>query len=75
MIVKDLISKHLRVAESRENIKVMIGIYNDHQENVEMYLPDNAIQEYGNYLVKNWFQTSETTSDGILIEIDILIGG
>lgn len=75
MTVKDLVSSHQRVAESHKDVIVMVGIY-DYTDDLPLLCSiDEAIQEYGDCLVKNWFQTSETTSKGILlIEIDILIG-
>lgn len=73
MTVKDLVSTHKRVIDKHENIKVTVSVYRNKDEYLPEISADEAIKKYGMKTVKAWYQTYETTSNRILIDIAILI--
>lgn len=75
MTIKDLVSTHQRVIDRRENIDVIISIYEDYTDCDESPLqlpPDVAIDVFGDRKIKAWFETNESTCKGVMIDISIL---
>jgi hypothetical protein len=73
MTVKDLVSTHTGVIYKHDNIKVTVIVYRNKDEYSPELSVDEAIKKYGMKTVKEWFQTRETTYNGTLIGICILI--
>jgi len=71
MTVKDLLSRHYYIRNKRKDVIVVCSMFDLHGEYIGKFDATQVINTYGNCHVDEWFETRDSITGEIIVDINI----